>query len=226
MEEASTRVSPRARVIAYADDGMGLHEDRQVLEHGQQRLKTWLAERGWRLNEAKRRSCPTLEGEQPGGACLGFAIRPSRVGTHQSGQGRRGCGRLGYNSRSKPAKANSKEPLAELGRIMQRAKALPQGPLIRQLNPTIRGWANDYRTGVSPAVDERLDHLTWAKLRRWARGRPPKPSSAWGIQRYWPRLGARLTFATAATAADAVYLLTHSEGPITRHVKVQGHRSP
>jgi RNA-directed DNA polymerase len=226
MEEAITRVYPRARVIAYADDGMVLHEDRQVLEHCQQLLKTWLAEMGLSLNEAKSRICHTLEGDQPGFEFLGFDIRQYRVGKHQSGKGPRGCGRLGYKTLIKPAKANIKEHLAELGRIMQRAKALPQGQLIRQLNPKIRGWANYYRTGVSQAVYERLDHLTWAKLRRWARWRHPKPSTAWVIKRYWHRLGARLTFATSATDPDAGYLLTHSEVPITRHVKVQGHRSP
>ena len=69
-----------------------------------------------------------------------------------------------------------KEHLAELGRIIRRAKALSQGQLIRQLNPVIRGWANYYRTGVSQAVYDRLDHLTWAKLRRWAQHISPEQS--------------------------------------------------
>ena len=46
MDEAITRVYPRARVIAYADDCVVLHEDREVLEHCQQLLRTWLAEIG------------------------------------------------------------------------------------------------------------------------------------------------------------------------------------
>ena len=46
MEEAITQVYPQARVIAYADDGVVLHEERQVLEHCQELLKTWLAEMG------------------------------------------------------------------------------------------------------------------------------------------------------------------------------------
>ena len=59
MEKAITRVSPHARVIAYADDGVVLHEERQVLEHCQELLKTWLAEMGRSLNEAKSRICHT-----------------------------------------------------------------------------------------------------------------------------------------------------------------------
>src|SRR5438128_376920 len=226
MDEAITQVYPQAHVIAYADDGVVLHEDREVLEHCQQLLRTWLAKMGLTLNEAKSRICHTLEGDQPGFAFLGFDIRQYRVGKHQSGKGARGCRRLGYKPLIKPAKANIKEHLAELGRIIRRAKALPPGQLIRQLNPAIRGWANYYRTGVSQAVYDRLDHLTWAKLRRWAHWRHPTKTPAWRMKRYWHRLGTCLTFATPATDRDAPHLLTHSEVPITRHVKVQGNRSP
>src|SRR4029450_7006076 len=42
MEEAITQLYPRARVIAYADDCVVLHEDRTVLEHCQQLLMRWL----------------------------------------------------------------------------------------------------------------------------------------------------------------------------------------
>ena len=60
MDEAITQVYPQARVIAYADDGVVLHEDRQVLEHCQELLKTWLAKMGLTLNEAKSRITPHL----------------------------------------------------------------------------------------------------------------------------------------------------------------------
>ncbi len=72
MDEAITRVHPRARLIASVDDCVVLHEDRRVLEHCQQLLVTWLAEIGLALNEAKSRISPTLEGGQPGFDFLGF----------------------------------------------------------------------------------------------------------------------------------------------------------
>src|SRR2546430_13717698 len=96
---------------------------------------------------------------------------PIWVSKYQSGKGPGGHGRLGVTTLIKPAKVKVKDHLAELGRIIKRGKALPQGQLIRQLNPTIRGWANYYRVGVSHAVYERLDHLTWVKLPHWA----PRP---------------------------------------------------
>ena len=226
MEEAITRVYPRARVIAYADDGVVLHEDRQVLEHCQELLKTWLAGMGLSLNEAKCSIGHTLEGDQPGFSFLGFDIRQYRVGKHQSGKGPGGHGRLGFKTLIKPAKANAKDHLAELGRIIKYGKALPQGQLIRQLNPKIRGWANYYRHVVSQAVYGRLDYLLWAKLRHWARWRHPRKSTAWAIRRYWHRIDARLTFATSAMDADVLHLLNHSDVSITRHVKVRGNRSP
>jgi RNA-directed DNA polymerase len=226
MDEAITRVYPHARVIAYADDGVVLHEDRQVLEHCQELLKRWLAQMGLSLNEAKSSIRHTLEGEQPGFTFLGFDVRQYRMGKHQSGKGPGGSRRLGYKTLIKPAKANVKDHLAELGRIIKRGRALPQGQLIRQLNPKIWGWASYYRTGVSQAAYHRLDHLTWIKLRSWARWRHPRKSIGWVTRRYWHRLGARLTFATSATDPEAASLRAHSEVTITRHVKVQGNRSP
>src|SRR4029434_425787 len=132
MEEAITRVYPSARGLAYADDSVVLHEERQVLEHAQARLKPWLAEMGLSLNAAKSSIRHTLEGEQPGFEFLGFAIRQYRVGKPHSGKGPGGQGRLGCKTLITPAKAKVKDHLAELGRIIKRGKALSQGQLIRQ----------------------------------------------------------------------------------------------
>ena len=151
LDEAITQVYPQARVIAYADDGVGLHEDRLVLDQSQPLLMTWLAQIGLPLNEAKSCLTHTLEGDQPGVECLGFHIRQYRVGKHQSGKRSNGQ-RLGCKTLIKPAKANRKAHLAELGGIMQRGTALSQGALIHQLNQTMRGWANYDRPCVSQAV--------------------------------------------------------------------------
>jgi RNA-directed DNA polymerase len=225
MDEAITRVYPRARVIMYADDCIVLHEDRQVLEHCQHLLMTWLAEIGLTLNEAKSRISHTLEGDSPGFTFLGFHIRQYRVGKYHSGKGPGGH-RLGYKTLIKPAKANIESHLAEIGQIIRRSRALPQSGLINQLNPKIRGWANYYRIGVSQVAYARLDHLVWVKLRYWAHRRHSTKTIGWVIERYWHRIGNRRAFATPPTDRDPVHLLTHSEVAIKRHVKVQGNRSP
>ena len=110
--------------------------------------------------------------------------------------------------------------------IIRRSRALPQSEVIRQLHPIIRGWAHSYRSCVSKAVYARLDALTWVKLRSWAHRRHPTKTTPWVIQRYWHRLGTRLTFATSATAPHAGHLHTPSEVTITRHSKVRGTPSP
>src|SRR5256886_659720 len=183
MDEAITQVYPRARVIAYADHCVVLHENRRVLEHCQQLLTTWLATMGLTVNEAKSRIHHTLEGHQPGLVFLGFHIRQYRVGKHQSGKSPGGHRRLGYKTLIKPAKANTQENLAGLVRMIQRAKALSQSALIRQLNLKIRGSATYYRICVSQAVYSRLDYLVWEKLRAWAHQRHPNKSMGWVIQR-------------------------------------------
>jgi RNA-directed DNA polymerase len=225
MDEAITQVYPRARVIMYADDVVVLHEDRKVLEHCQRLLMTWLADIGLTLNAAKSHIYHTLAGDQPGFDWLGFNIRQYRVGKHQSGKRSNGTP-LGFKTLIKPAKANMATHLAELGRIIARGKVLSQGAVIQQLTPKIRGWTNYYRTSVSQAAFDRLDFLTWEKLRRWAHRRHPRQSAGWVWKRYWHQLGTRVAFATSATDPETVHLVTHSEMPITRHVKVRGNRSP
>jgi RNA-directed DNA polymerase len=226
MDTAITQVYPQAHVIAYADDGLVLHPDRSVLDHCQQLFMAWLAQIGLTLNVSKTPISHPLEGDQPGGDFLGFNIRQYRVGKHQSGKGPGGHQRLGYKTLIKPAKANIKEHLAELGRIIRSGQNWPQAALIHKLNPAIRGWANDYRTWVSQATFSRLDDLTWVKLRSWARRRHPNKSAGWVADRYWPRRESRRVFATPATRQSQAYLTSHRDVSSLRHAKVAGHRSP
>jgi RNA-directed DNA polymerase len=226
IEGAITQVYPEARVIAYADDGLVLHPDRAVLEHCQQLLSAWLAGIGLTLNTSKTRISHTLDGDQPGMDFLGFHIRQYRVGKHQSGKGPRGSQRLGYKTLIKPAKANVQDHLAELGRIIRKGQDWPQAALIRKLNPTIRGWANYYRTWISQATFSRLDHLTWVKLRRWANRRHPHTSARRIHQRYWRQRESRDVFVTPVTPDGQVWLTNHNEIPSLFHAKVTGNRSP
>src|SRR5437660_538973 len=59
-----------------------------------------------------------------------------------------------------------------------------------------------------------------------AHHRHPTTTPPGVIQRYWHRLGTRLTCATSATAPHAGHRQTHSEVPITRHSKGRGTGSP
>ncbi|MCC5611410.1 restriction endonuclease, partial [Nostoc sp. CHAB 5834] len=57
--------------------------------------------------------------------------------------------------------------------IIEAHKAAPQSGLISHLNPIIRGWANYYATVVSKETYSDIDHLTYQKLRAWAKRRHP-----------------------------------------------------
>src|SRR5215468_7363521 len=120
LDEAITKVYPRARVVVYADDCVVLHEDHRVLEHCKQLLTTWLAAIGLTVNEAKSHIHHTLEGSQPGFVFLGFHIRQYRVGKHQSGKSPGGQRRLGYKNLMKPSTNNTKVYLAWHGLIILR----------------------------------------------------------------------------------------------------------
>jgi hypothetical protein len=71
-------------------------------------------------------------------ATLGGHLRQYRVGTPPAGRHASGP-RLGFKTRITPATAHIPVPLAELGRIMRRSKAVPQSARIRQRTPHIRG---------------------------------------------------------------------------------------
>jgi hypothetical protein len=152
------------------------------------------ARRGWRRgggrrNDAKSHIGHTVEGAQPGLACLGLDIRQYRGGQHHSGQGPGGPGRLGDTTLITPAQAKVQEHLAELGRIIASGKALPPGRLSRQLTPTIRGWATS-RPPTAPWC-VRPSPGGWSTSRGGSsatghagdiRGkRPPGPSGGTGI---------------------------------------------
>ena len=226
MDEASTPCYPAARVIAYADACLGLHPERATLDHCQQLLTAWLAKIGLALNVSKTHMSHTLEGDQPGVDVLGCTIRQYRVGKHPSGTGPGGYQRLGYTTLITPAKANRKEHLAELGRVIRAGQNWSQAALIHTLNPQIRGWANDSRTWVSQATLGRLDRLPWVKLRSWARRRHPNTSARWVANRYWHQRESRQGFATPATRPSQAYLAAHPDTSSLRHATVTGNRSP
>jgi len=226
MDEAITPFSPEARVIAYADDCLVLHPERAPLDHCQQLLTAGLARIGLTLNVSKTPMSHTVEGDQPGVDVLGCTIRQYRVGKHPSGTGPGGYQRLGYTTLITPAKANRKEHLAELGRVIRAGQNWSQAALIHKLNPKIRGWANDYRTWVSQATFGRLDRLTWVKLRSWARRRHPNTSARWVANRYGHQRDSRQVCATPATRPSQAYLASHPDTSSLRHATVTGNRSP
>jgi len=123
---------------------------------------------------------------------------------------------------------------ALLGKVRATIKAQPQaraGDVIQQLNPLIRGWANDHRHGASAYTFGKVDWHIAQMLRRWARRRHPKKSAGWVGQKYFPPTGTQPQVFTGkrrnhAGAVQPIRLYRAQETEMTRHLKIKGAANP
>jgi RNA-directed DNA polymerase len=203
--------------VRYADDFVCLHPNREVIDRAKAILIDWLDEVGLELSESKTRISSTADGFN----FLGFNIRQYQVGKYHSGKSTNGEA-LGYKTLIKPAQEKVKKHYDKIADIISRHNSSPQKVLISKLNPIIRGWANYYSSGVSKKTYSKLDHLIWQRLKRWCERRHPKKSVTWVLKKYFKSVGDRnWVFGDKEST-----LLTYSETPIIRHIKVKGEKSP
>jgi RNA-directed DNA polymerase len=208
-------------LIRYADDFVIIHEDLNVVKKSQEIIAEWLRDMGLELKPSKTKLTHTLNeiDGNVGFEFLGFHVQQHKVGNYR-------CARnphrtlLGYNTLITPSKAKVKTHLAKIAKIIDTHKTAPQAALISKLNPIIRGWSNYYSTVVSKKTFNKVDNLTWQKLRAWAKNR-----GKGGINKdkYWRPVDDRnWCFRTE----DGLELHTHVSTPIVRHTKVKGEASP
>lgn len=214
--KGTKRVKPE--LIRYADDFVILHESEEFVKFLRQKASEWLEEMGLELKPSKTRMCHTSEGFD----FLGFNTRQYRVGTYRAAKNPKGT-ILGFKTLIKPTKEAVKRHLDKIGQIIDQHHSAPQEALISRLNPVIRGWCNYYASVVSKETFSKCDHLTYQKLRAWAKRRCTKTNAHDTVSNYWRTVGGdNWTFATSGGLA----LVKHSSTPIVRHTKVQGARSP
>ena len=212
-------------VVRYADDFVVLHQDLAAIEKAKQVASQWLAGMGLELKPSKTRVTHTLNkyNEEVGFDFLGFNVRQYPVGkTHSGKTGGRKPTLLGFKTIIRPSKeAISRHSLA-LREVVSRYKTAPQAGLISQLNPIIWGWTHYYSTVASKKTFSKMAHLTYLKLRRWARRRHSNKSWNWVARKYWRLEKGKWDFATK----DGSRLVNHAKTPIRRHIKVRGTKSP
>ena len=207
----------KPQIIVYADDFLILHRDKAVIEQCQQLVTEWLQGLGLELHPQKTRIVHTLtpEGGKVGFDFLGFEVRQYPVSQYQAKQG--------FKTLIKPSRAAIKRHYVQLCAIIRKNQAAPQDHLIRQLNPVIVGWSKYYSAVISKASFQRLDHLLYLRLARWARLRHPHKGRRWIAQKYWHiEEGRGWRFGTKT----GPLLTQHSTTPIIRHSKVKGTASP
>ncbi|WRH65775.1 MAG: group II intron reverse transcriptase/maturase [Planktothrix sp. GU0601_MAG3] len=208
-------------LIRYADDFVIIHKDLNVVKKCQEIIADWLNDMGLELKSSKTKLTHTLNeiDGNIGFEFLGFHIQQHKVGNYRCANNTNGTP-LGFSTLITPSKAKIKTHLVKIAEVIDAHKTAPQAALISKLNPIIRGWSNYYSTVVSKETFNKVDHLTYDKLRAWAKTRGKGNINK---DKYWRTVGDRnWCFSTE----DGTELLTHSSMPIVKHTKVKSEVSP
>jgi RNA-directed DNA polymerase len=208
-------------LIRYADDFVIIHEDLNVVKKCQEIIANWLNDMGLELKPSKTKLTHTLKEVEGnvGFEFLGFHVQQYKSGAYRCANKTNGTP-LGFNTLITPSKAKVKAHLAKIAEVIDTHKTAPQAALISKLNPIIRGWSNYYSTVVSKETFNKVDMMTWQKLRAWARKRGKGNINK---DKYWRPVGNRnWCFSTE----DGLELLNHASTSIVSHVKVKGEASP
>jgi len=220
-------------VIRYADDFVILHNNKAVVQRCRDIISNWLSDIGLQLKPEKTRLSHTLNPEWSDDGTAGFDFLGHHIQQYPTGKyqcARDSKGRiLGFNTLITPSKKAIKVHQNQIGQIIRKHRSSPQVTLIKELNPVIRGWTAYYSNSDAQSVGElsKQDHLTYLKLRRWAKRRCGNTNS--GRKKYWTTIGGNnWVFATREGKANAFRLLTHTEfgSSSTEYVKVKGDKSP
>jgi RNA-directed DNA polymerase len=105
----------------------------------------------------------------------------------------------------------------------------PMLVLIKELNATLRGWANYHRHVVSSEAFSRIDTYVFEQLWRMVRRRHQNKSKGWLIRKYWSATGRKHRFAVKHKTAKGfkIYtLLRTSAIGIRRYVKIKADANP
>ena len=217
-----------ASLVRYADDFVILHGNLEVLQQCQDIICEWLTQFDLELKPSKTRIVHTLNelnDNKPGFNFLGFNIRQYKVGKYQSGKRTNGEP-LGYKTIIKPSDESVKRHYQKIADTIMRLNAAPQGKLVKDLTPIIRGWCNYFRTVCSKEIYTKLSDLTHKRIRKWADRRHPNKNKHWVSKKYWLKIGNdNWVFGCKGKTKD-FNLIKHHKTPIKRHTKIQGTKSP
>ena len=197
--------------VRYADDVRITGATKEVLEQARSLIEDFLQERGLSLSPEKTEIVHIEDGFD----FLGWNMRKYR------GQ-----------YLTTPAKKNVQAHSRKIREIIKQAPTAKQEEVIEALNPVIRGWANYHQNQVAKKTFQKVDHLTWKRLWRWAHRRHSrKKSKIWIRKRYFHTEGMRNGVFGAKVKGDDgrmkfVKLLLASDTLIRRHIKIRGKAHP
>lgn len=221
------------RVIRYADDFVVLCDEKVVVEECREIISNWLAERGLKLKPEKTRLTHTLDEKLSEDGIAGFDFLGHHIQQYPTGKYRSKVNGhstlIGFNTLITPSKKSSKEHQEDIKRVIVKHRSTPQKALIKDLNLIVGGWTRYFTNSDAKTVGDlsKHNHLTFLKLRRWAKRRCGKASK--GLEKYFTTIGGdNWVFATRKGNANPFRLLKHSEFSCssTNYVKVKGDKSP
>lgn len=191
--------------IRYADDLIVCANTREQIEAAQLTIEEWLKPRGLVLHPEKTRIVHIDDGFN----FLSFSVR-----------------RYEGKCLIKPQKEKVLEFLARLRSWLNHHKQATAEHVIRQLNPILRGWANNYKHMVSKQafsyVASELRKMLW----KWCLRRHSDKGKRWvGMKYYGPREIAGRKF-HARVGEEILTLFNIESVSIERHIKVKGTASP
>ena len=207
-KEKRRRLS-QINIARYADDFVITGRTEEHLEQAKESITEFLRERGLSLSPEKTRIAHIDEGFD----FLGWNFRK-------------------YDGKLliKPAEKDVTNHVRKIQGIIKEMRTAKQEDLIRRLNPLIKGWANYHSNQVSKATYQKVDHLTWQKLWKWAKRRHPNKGLRWIKGRYFHRVGHRdwiFGVRTKTREGEGLYRLAfHADTPIRRHVQIKAEANP
>ena len=191
----------KVHFIRYADDFMVTAPNKEVAEEIRELIRIFLKERGLELSESKTLITHINDGFD----FLGWSFRK-------------------YDGilLIKPSKESIRKVTDKIHEIIHKATSWNQEQLIQALNPVIIGWSNYHRHIVAKETFQKLDHIVWNMLWRWAKRRHPQKDRRWVARRYWHTETTRnWVFRTETTK-----LVKFADTMIRRHNMVKLDKNP
>jgi RNA-directed DNA polymerase len=177
------------RIIRYADDFVIMVSGTKAHAHAiRDEVAVVLSTMGLRLSEEKTGVVHIDEGLD----FLGWRIqRQTRRGTTD---------RYVYTS---PSEKALRVVMAKVRAATRGGSDLTLEVLLHRLNPVLRGWTNDFQSGVSSATFQYLGAFTWRRVIGWLRRKHPRISWKQLRRRHlsarcWPTENEVTLFNTAA----------------------------
>lgn len=214
VHDKKGQIKGKRALVRYADDFVIFCETEEDAVKAKAEIAAWLEMRGLALSPEKTRIRHLSEGFD----FLGFNVRQYPAPT---------TSRSGWKLLIKPSKDAVEKFRTKVKALWLKGRGRSIDEILKMLNPIIRGWANYYRTVVSKATFNKLDHWMYSRCVRYARHTHPNKPWKWIVDKYWGQLKRgsenKWVFGDKRTGA---YLLQMNWTPIVRHVLVQGNASP